>query len=318
MTKKVSVFMITYNHGPFIGQAIESIMSQKTDFDFELVIGEDFSTDNTLAICRQYAEKYPLKIKLLPSDRNIGMMLNTIRTLEACTGEYIAFCEGDDYWIDEFKLQKQVDFLEANPDYSMCFSSTEIVDELGWQQPDEKYFPIIEKDTLTIEDIILSHVSLIPTATMLVRNVLPKPLPEFYYHTFSGDLFLQLLAADAGKIKYFNTRLAAYRNHSGGITKSPAQVERTNSTIQKFYLDVNQYFNYRYDLLIRQRLFEMAKGSLIYGSREKKGLDKLKHYFKTMPKYLRYSKGLNFKEIGYYHLILFFPSLLKLFKKKRK
>src|ERR1043165_6575031 len=104
MEKKVSVFMITYNHGPCIGQAIESIVTQKVNFDFELVIGEDKSPDNTLEVCLAYKAKYPKIINLLPSNRNYGMMGNTVRVLEACSGKYIAMCEGDDYWCDPLKL----------------------------------------------------------------------------------------------------------------------------------------------------------------------------------------------------------------------
>src|SRR5271157_2282730 len=113
--KLVSVFMITYNHEKFVGQAIESIVTQKVNFDFELIIGEDCSTDNTLDICNKYAKQYPDIIKLFPSEKNYGMMGNTVRVLYACTGKYIAMCEGDDYWCDPYKLQKQIDFLEANP-----------------------------------------------------------------------------------------------------------------------------------------------------------------------------------------------------------
>jgi len=313
--KKVSVFLITYNHENYIGTAIERIVSQKVNFGFELVIGEDCSKDNTLAICEQYAAKYPDIIKLLPSDKNYGPMGNTIRTLYACKGDYIAMCEGDDYWTDNDKLQKQADFLDANPDYSMCFSDVQVIDEMGWNLPDEKYFPRIMKDTITIEDIILSEVSLIPTATMFFRNVLPNPFPEFYYHTFSGDLFLHLLLADKGKTKYFNYKTAVYRNHEGGLTKSPAQIEKTLNNIFQFYVTVNEYFNYKYDTLIRKRLFEMSKTRLIYGSREKKGLEKVKYYFKEMPRYLKYSDKINFKELAYYNLVLFFPSLLKKLKR---
>jgi glycosyltransferase involved in cell wall biosynthesis len=101
---------------------------QKTNFPCRLIVGEDFSTDKTRAICEQYALEYPDKITLLPSDENYGMMPNFIRTLKACTDKYIALCEGDDYWADPLKPQKQVDFLEENEEYSLCFHDTKIVD----------------------------------------------------------------------------------------------------------------------------------------------------------------------------------------------
>lgn len=114
----VSVLMITFNHEPYIKQAIEGVLMQKCDFPIELIIGEDYSTDNTRQICEEYALNNN-EIKLLSSNINIGVIPNLIKILQACKGKYLALCEGDDYWTDPYKLQKQVDFLEANPDYGL-------------------------------------------------------------------------------------------------------------------------------------------------------------------------------------------------------
>ena len=115
----VSILSITYNHEKYIAQAIDSFLMQETDFDFEIVIGEDCSTDNTRQIINQYKEKYPEKIKLLTSASNVGPNHNFLRTFEACQGKYIALCEGDDYWIDPLKLQKQVDFIDNEINVSL-------------------------------------------------------------------------------------------------------------------------------------------------------------------------------------------------------
>ncbi|MDF1549683.1 MAG: glycosyltransferase, partial [Bacteroidales bacterium] len=128
---KLSVCMITYNHEKYIGQAIEGVLMQKTNFDIELLIGEDFSNDNTRNICMGYKNKYPDKIKLLLREKNIGMMRNFIQTLNTCKGKYIALCDGDDYWTDPLKLQKQVDFLEANPEYALCYHRVNILTHNG-------------------------------------------------------------------------------------------------------------------------------------------------------------------------------------------
>lgn len=124
-TPWVSICMITYNHGLYIQQAIESVLMQQCNFPIELVVGEDCSIDDTLQICQKFALTHP-QIKLLPSEFNLGMSQNSIRTLNACTGKYIAILEGDDYWIDPLKLQKQVDFLEDNKDYGLCCSDFNI------------------------------------------------------------------------------------------------------------------------------------------------------------------------------------------------
>jgi glycosyltransferase involved in cell wall biosynthesis len=309
--KVVSVFMITYNHEKFIGEAIESIVSQDVNFEFELVIGEDCSKDNTRAVCERYAKQYPTIIKLLPSDRNYGPMGNTIRTLEACSGKYIAMCEGDDYWTDKHKLQKQVDFLEANPDFTMCFANVTIKDELGWDWTDEMYYPRCTKNMYTIEDFILSKMNIMPTATVVFRNLLPKPLPEFFRDAVAGDTIIQLLIADKGKAKYLDEKMAVYRNHEGGTTKSKETIERSAASLKKAYENTNKFLGYKYDKIFRERFLEMAKIRLIWGAREKKGMDRLKHYFKFMPDYIKYSKKINLKELIYYHMVLFSPSLLK-------
>lgn len=114
----VSVCMITYNHEPYIRQAIESVLMQQCMFSYELVIGEDCSRDGTVTICREYASSHP-DVRILPSENNLGMLPNFFRTMVACSGKYIAFCEGDDYWTDTQKLQKQADFLEKHNEYGM-------------------------------------------------------------------------------------------------------------------------------------------------------------------------------------------------------
>ena len=118
----VSIKMITYNHAPFIAQAIEGVLQQKTNFPFELVIGEDCSTDGTRALVFEYQKKYPDIIRVVTSDENVGMKKNGLRVLAACLGKYIAFCEGDDYWHNLDKLQKQADYLDSHPECGLVFT----------------------------------------------------------------------------------------------------------------------------------------------------------------------------------------------------
>lgn len=118
---EVSVAMIAFRHEEFISRAIESVLSQKAPFAFELVIGEDASDDQTRDVCELYAQKYPDIVRLLPPHPNLGMTPNLYRVFEHCNGRYIAVCEGDDYWSDPFKLQKQFIFLEENAKFSFCY-----------------------------------------------------------------------------------------------------------------------------------------------------------------------------------------------------
>src|SRR5690554_2607359 len=117
----VSVVMPTYNHEKYIRQAIEGVLMQETDFLFELIIIEDCSVDDTKKIALEYAEKHPEIINVLGAEKNLGITDNYFRAMGAITGKYIAICEGDDYWTDPLKLQKQVNFMETNPDCSLCF-----------------------------------------------------------------------------------------------------------------------------------------------------------------------------------------------------
>lgn len=117
---KLSVGIITYNQQETIAQTLDSILCQKGDFELEVVVGEDCSTDNTLAICQEYAERYPEQVVLLENTHNQGIMANFSRVMKACTGEYVGICAGDDYWCDEQKLQKQLDYFIAHPECGVC------------------------------------------------------------------------------------------------------------------------------------------------------------------------------------------------------
>ena len=122
----VSARMITYNHAPYIARAIEGVLQQKTNFPFELVIGEDCSTDGTREIVFEYQKKYPDIIRVITSDSNVGSKKNGHRTSQACRGKYIAYCEGDDCWHHPGKLQKQVDYMESHPACGLVYSSYDV------------------------------------------------------------------------------------------------------------------------------------------------------------------------------------------------
>ncbi len=241
----VSVCMITYNHEDYIEQALEGILMQKANFSFELVIGEDGSKDSTLRICKEYEEKYNNIIRLLPTERNLGMLPNFLRTIKACTGKYIALCEGDDYWIDPLKLQKQVDFLEANPEYSMCFHNAVV----HYEDIDEKehLFAQIENRDYTGIEIYRSWI--IPTASVVfVQKVIESNLYINYNKIIAhskylsvGDLPLFVSASFLGKIRAIPENMSVYRKHIGGI--------------------INSFDKNRYDLVISSIIFAKVFGN---------------------------------------------------------
>ena len=120
---KISVAVITYNQQDTIAQTSDSILCQKGNFEIEVVVGEDCSTDNTLAICQEYIERYPKQVVLLENTHNLGIMANFTRVMRACTGEYVGICAGDDYWCDEYKLQKQLNYFLSHPEVGVVSTS---------------------------------------------------------------------------------------------------------------------------------------------------------------------------------------------------
>ena len=138
--KKVSVVIATYNQEKYIRHTLESVVNQKTNFEFEALVGDDCSTDGTAAVVREFAEKYPDIIVPFIREKNLGMGGNTADLVFRTSGEYVAFIEGDDYWIDDYKLQKQVDFLDSHQDYVACFGLCQIVDENEVRQPDREQY----------------------------------------------------------------------------------------------------------------------------------------------------------------------------------
>ena len=189
----VSIRTSTYNHGPYIKQCIEGVLMQKTSFPFEYIIGEDFSTDETREIVFEYAKKYPQIIRVVTADYNVGSKANGQRCIRRSRGKYMAICEGDDYWTDPLKLQKQVDFLESHLDYSMCFHNAQLVIESSHLF---NLTPIENRDYAMSE---LFEKWLVPTASILVRRELMKNL-ILDSRLLNGDIYIVLSASSSGKV----------------------------------------------------------------------------------------------------------------------
>jgi glycosyltransferase involved in cell wall biosynthesis len=303
----------TYNHGRYIGQAIESIATQKTTFPFRIIVSDDVSKDNTREIIKEYAAKYPGIVFPVFHEKNLGALGNGYSLMSSIKSKYVATCDGDDYWTDPYKLQKQVDFLEANPDFAMCFTDVDVLDQLQSNEVHlrpENQFPKLQKDVFTVEDIILADINIAPTPTLLFRNVFPQPIPEFFLDSLSADIFIQVMVTDKGKAKYMREKTAVYRNHEGGVTKSAEGIEAGERGRELLFNNLNKYYNYKYDKLFKKRLLNIARTKLISGSKGMKGMAKLKNYMKVMPDYIKYSDKLDLKEFVYYHMVLFTPFLL--------
>jgi glycosyltransferase involved in cell wall biosynthesis len=235
MEPVVSVSMCTYQHERFIAQAIEGVLMQQTSFTVQLVLGEDFSTDGTRAICESYAAKYGDRIKLLPSDKNLGQSENLLRTLKACTGKYLASCEGDDFWTDPYKLQKQVDFLEANPEYVLCFHQVDVVDQDGNLLEDR-----VPADITRYNSLSLFH-TFVPTPSMLFRNCI-QALPDEFFKVKSTDAFICGMLTAFGDAADLGFVGASYRKHPGGMYNQLSMLNRFKQSIHTRKLMVRSPF----------------------------------------------------------------------------
>src|SRR3989339_387450 len=241
---KVSICMITYNHEKYISQAIDSVLTQKTNFDFQLIIGEDCSQDKTREIVINYQKKYPQIIRLLLANKNQGMMANWIKTLQVAKSQYLAVLEGDDYWTDRYKLQKQVDFLDKHPNHSLCFHSVEAFYQ---DQPDKTYLIPSKTENFNFKSL-LQH-NFITACSVMYRHGLVKKIPDWFLSLNIGDWPYHLLHASKGKIGFINQVMARYRRHSNSYCSQP-KVKNFQNIIE-FYLVIDKHFHYKYRSIIK-------------------------------------------------------------------
>jgi glycosyltransferase involved in cell wall biosynthesis len=246
----VSVCVQTYQHKDFIVQCLDGILMQETTFEYEILLGEDASKDGTREICIEYANKYPDKIRLFLHHRennieisgNPSGRFNFLYNLGFSKGKYIALCEGDDYWTDPFKLQKQVEFLEQNLDYSICFSDAKIeysykdsiIDSHNFQK--ERY-----KKEYNLYDILKGN--FINTCTVIIRCD-ERPYPDYFLSSPVGDWVTYIHYAERGKIYYLKEVTSVYRIHDEGIFQ-----HHHNWSIDRHIRSRNQFIDLRRNLL---------------------------------------------------------------------
>lgn len=246
--------MITYNQEKFIAQALESVLEQTAHFEYEIVIGEDCSSDSTRDILLSYKEKYPSIILLKLNQANIGANRNFVQTLRDCRGTYIAILEGDDYWTDPLKLQKQVDFLDKRTDCAICFHNVESVDEHGIPIKAHRV-PPPPKATSTISDI-LRNGNFIHTPSVMFRSGLISNFPDWFYSSKLGDWPLHILNAQYGDIGHLNETMAAYRVHPASMWSSASKMYRFQETIRTVEM-INTHLKFKYARIINSWVSEL-------------------------------------------------------------
>lgn len=205
----VSVCMTAYNHEPYLRQAVESVLAQQAPFGVELVLGEDCSTDSTAALCREYAAKYPDRIRLVTSEANVGWRANYRRTFEACRGKYVAYCDGDDWWDDPAKLRRQAELMEADPGCGMCFTRVhDYWQAAGRTTPDaEEHFTDFDRLLLRLTVCNCSTLARRDLIARYYAEVRPEEHPEW----LTDDAPMWLWFAATGRVRFIPRFTAVHR-----------------------------------------------------------------------------------------------------------
>lgn len=278
----VSVCMVTYKHEAFIRDAIEGVLNQKVNFKVNLLIGDDNSPDNTSEIINDIICNHPNGhwVTYIKREKNIGMMPNFIDLLNLCKGKYIALCDGDDYWTDPFKLQKQVDLLESNKNLGIVYTNHNVVDNFSSliKENSAKQFSKFSKD---VYDVIANCPR---TLTVVFRKRFLKDIPLEDFNIFKqGDHFLFSYLAYLSQIEYMELNTGNYRLHTGGVFSSMDQLQKLIEQIE-IREQLISYFKIIPNEKLRKKMYAFYK-SLIYLSITKM---KIKVLVKYSTKYLKF------------------------------
>jgi len=248
----VSICCITYNHEKYIAEALDSFLMQETDFPFEILIHEDASTDNTAKIIRSYENKYPSLIKPIYQTENQyskGIKINATFNLPRAKGEYIALCEGDDFWTDKGKLQYQIEKMKEYNKCEISFHPTKFIKNQTMSDTifrrHAKYDKIFD-----IKEIIRGDGGFCPTASLIIKKEVFDDIPSFFQNTPVGDYFIQIFGSVNGGALYIDKTMSAYRIHSGGVWTSRESNFLSRKKFAFEMLDtlneMDEFFNFKY------------------------------------------------------------------------
>jgi len=261
---QVSVCITTYQHAAFIKKCVTSALDQKTNFPIEIIIGEDESTDGTREICKQLADNHRDNIRLFLRSREDVRYINGnptgrhnfLETLKAARGKYIAFCDGDDYWIDSQKLQKQYNHMESNSDLSLSLHNAFVVDTNGQKK---SVFPNIKTQSIiNPEKIIEKGGGFCATNSVFFRSDMLTNIPAWFVDAYVGDYSLYLLAIEHGKIGALSDIMSCYRSgHSNSWSNLSNQVQYLDQyleSLKEMLFDFNEYSDQQYNYSIHIRI----------------------------------------------------------------
>lgn len=208
----LSVAIVTYNHENFIAKALDGVLMQRVAFDYEILVGDDFSSDKTREILRDYERRYPGKVKPVFRDRNIGTMRNVKEIFEMCRGRYMALLAGDDYWTDPDKLQIQVDYLDEHPDCAFCHHAVDYVRSADGRKIRD--YPPRRYRTERSDPHELALINYVQAIAIVLRREWLPPFDERFLELKIEDWPLVVLLSQRGWIGYIDRNMANYQIHS--------------------------------------------------------------------------------------------------------
>jgi len=317
-TPLVSVSLVAFNQGDYIREAIESCLMQKTNFAYEIIIHDDASSDETPEIIKEYAIKYPgIIIPVIQTDNKFSKGIEIIDefVIPKARGKYIAFLEGDDYWIDPNKLQFQVDFMKSHPEVSMCFTATKTVDASNPEKFSIRRYSNSDS-AVTTENVILIGGHLLDMGSVVVKKSVFDEVPDWYYSSRMWDNTIPLLSTLHGQIQFLNKVTAVYRvNTPGSYIQKNAQYLKKRKSHILTTLDLLEGFNrgtkYKYDPLIKRKTRLISVGMLLLSEPEQ---EIFKEYYSQLSPGLKLEYKL-FKLIGNYNLWKKYRYVLSYFRK---
>jgi glycosyltransferase involved in cell wall biosynthesis len=263
MKPLVSVCMPTYNQEKYIARAVQGVLSQEVDFEFELLIGEDESSDHTRMICCEYANANPDVIRLVPGRRADVIRIkgretgraNLTRLLSQVRGRYVAICEGDDYWTEPAKLMRQVSFLESHPEYSFCFHDVVLVNE-----NDEIIAPqfvgIPQSGDYALSNFLKHNRTATCSKLFRASTILPPPAAN---NVLAYDWLLSIHSGEQGKIYYQSGQWGAYRVSHSGLWHRMGAIEMEEASLEAL-AEIDKFFDHKYRSLVLPELIKRKKG----------------------------------------------------------
>jgi glycosyltransferase involved in cell wall biosynthesis len=314
----VSICCLTYNQEKYIKDAIDGFLIQKTQFPFEIIIHDDASTDTTANIVREYEKQYPEKIKGIYQTENQfskGVMPE-IQTCRELKGKYIAFCEGDDYWTDPLKLQKQITEMEKNPECYISFHPAIGKSEDKNQRDIVLNFYSDKNKIFSIEEVILGGGGFIPTASIVINKLVVSRISSFFaliHHAYVGDYFIQILGAENGGALYLSDIMSVYRmNLPGSFSEKFLHNPKFSVLAHISTFDalkkIDIFTNYKYTKPLSKRKREIASNILL----------SLRYEFKTKEIFFNNnSDEISIRDKVLWYVIFKHPNIIKILKKIR-